>query len=432
MNRQVLLAILNRAETEDMLFGWEDVSEWPKGTLDKLRAMKLLHPASPASTMDCSDCERECLAAPVTIMKRPNGTRQAYLECPKYGRVENPLHRLNRWQVDIGGLAARLAGVMGNVCEEIMPGRLWMVGELEIGGVRTDVLLARGLGWSDGEQISREARSRKRSQTAVVLVPRLTVNDDVPGHSLEIVPLDEVLCLGECGLSVDVSAIRQAAERAQAVFEVASDGTPERYRYLFKKGVDTWAIVYDGVEVLPPLKNTKGLHYLAFLLAHPGQEGYYALQVVHEMDGTPYEPDEVYSAISADEIDEQGLSISGFTDTGQIMDKEYEKDCRNRLKQAQEKLTRAKARTDTIAIKQAKDEIEQYRRALNEGIGLSGRHRATGDAAERARVAVTQAIIRVLKKLQKQHPALHEHLDSSLQTGTKCSYNPTAPIDWNF
>lgn len=427
MNRQILQAILNRAETEEMLFGWEDVSEWSKSALDTIRAMKLLRPASPASKMDCSDCERECLAAPVMVVERPNRTRQAYLACPEYGRVKKSFERLSRWQVNIDALATGIAGEFDGTAKELIPGRLWMIGTLEIGDSNADIFLARGLAWPDGDIVLREARSRKRSQTAVLIVPASSGGTDACDGSFAVCSLDEVLRLDGDMMSVDVSAIRVAAERSQAELAI---GRPVRYRYLIRKGVDTWVIVYDGEEIYPPLKDMKGLHYLAFLLAHPNKK-YYALQVIHEVDGTPYEPDEVYSAMGTEELSEHGLSVSGLTDAGEIMDPEYEKDIRNRLKEAQEKLKCAEAHNDTTLIRKVKNEIEQYQRALNEGIGLSGRHRSTGNAAERARVAVTQAISRVMKKLQNQHLALYEHLSGSLQTGAKCSYNLNIPIDWN-
>jgi len=59
---------------------------------------------------------------------------------------------------------------------------------------------------------------------------------------------------------MDKSAIRNAA--AQAVTAHVCRGIP--HKYLFRGGVDTWAMAYDGAAVSPPLKNTKVLHYPAF------------------------------------------------------------------------------------------------------------------------------------------------------------------------
>lgn len=411
-------------------FGRDDLKCWPVGALEVLLNADVLRKSDYARSVVCRECPDECSVEVRFIEGEEGGEPRAFFDCPRrddIGRVRVALDELQTYSLSVSGMAAVIAGELGGTAEELMLGRLWTIGRVDIGGARTDVWLARGLRWPDGERVLREARSRKQSQSAVVLSPTWVESDG----SLEIVPLNDVLRLDGGGLSVDVSVIREAAERAQAAVG-ACVSRLEGYRYLFKEGIDTWAIVYDGVAVHPPLKNTKGLRYLAFLLAHPSQEGYYALQIVHEVDGTPYGPDETYAVMSAEELDEYGLSVSGFTDAGEIMDSEYEKDCRNRLKKAQEELKRAETHRDAAATRQAKSDIEQYRRALREGIGLSGRHRATGNASEKARVAVTQAIGRLLKKLQEQHPTLYEHLHSSLQTGSKCSYNPSTPIDWNF
>ncbi len=198
---------------------------------------------------------------------------------------------------------------------------------------------------------------------------------------------------------------------------------------MFRRTGDFWTIRYNGSEI--QLRDSKGIRYLASLLARPGEE-FYALQLIREVDGTTCGSDSVYSAMSAEELSEYGLSVSGLTDAGEIMDERYETDCRNRLKEALEKLRLAKARNDTAETSQASREVDHYRRALDEGIGLSGRHRTQGNPNEKARTSVSHAVGRVLSRLREQLPALHEHFSVSLQTGIQCSYSPRTPIHWNL
>jgi len=46
--------------------------------------------------------------------------------------------------------------------------------------------------------------------------------------------------------------------------------------------------------------------------------------------------------------------------------------------------------------------------------------------------AVSALIYDEEHKLNKQHPALYQHLAASVRTGTECTYNPTTPIDWEL
>ena len=62
--------------------------------------------------------------------------------------------------------------------------------------------------------------------------------------------------------------------------------------------------------------------------------------------------------------------------------------------------------------------------------GLGGRGRKMGDAAERARSAVTWRIRHAIKKLEPAHPALARHLGHSIKTGVFCSYTPEKETRW--
>jgi hypothetical protein len=426
MCREILRAILTSLNSlPNASFTFDDIGLWPVGVVSALEGSGILKRGGTAQTVTCDGCENACVED-VEFSRDGEGSVIGYVVCRErddIGRVRIAPERLRTWEINPGGLAAFISRQLGEEAEDLLPGRLWLLGTIQADGTGTDLLLARGLGWPDGDQILRNARSRTRGRPAVLVVPTPTLQAD----SFETVPLADVLRLDEEGLAVDAAPIRQAAERAR----MASGRYPQGCRYLFRKGVDTWVLVYDGNEVSPPLKNSKGLHYLAFLLANPGRT-FHALQIVHEVDGKPYDPNEILSAMSAEELEEQGLSVSGFTDAGDIMDDKYEADVRRQIKQLEKKLDLAKTRGDQHSANEIETELGQYRRALAEGIGRSGRHRSFGNAPEKARVAVTQAIKRVLNKLNKQHPALYQHLAASVRTGTECTYNPTTPIDWEF
>lgn len=405
-------------------FTFDDVSLWPGGVLSALESAGVLKRGGNALTVTCDGCGESCLED-VEFCPDGNGSLVGYVLCQKrddIGRVRVAPDRLRTWEISLAGLATVISQQLGEEAQELLPGRLWMVGSVEADGARTEILLARGLGRPDGDRILSEAKRRNRGRSAVIMSPT-PINSQA---FLEIVPLDEVLQLDGNELRVDTSAIRQALERAQ----LAGAGALSSCRYMFNRGVDTWAIVYDGNAVHPPLRNTKGLAYLAFLLANPDKQ-FYALQIIHEVEGKPYTPEESLSSLSAEQLDEYGLSVSGFTDAGEIMDEDYEADVRRRITEFERRRESAEAMGDLDAVAKAESQLKQYKRALSAGIGKYGRHRTQGNALDKARVAVTQAIGRALKKLREQCPALYEHLRSNLHTGTTCKYTPPPPSTGN-
>jgi hypothetical protein len=70
---------------------------------------------------------------------------------------------------------------------------------------------------------------------------------------------------------------------------------------------------------------------------------------------------------------------------------------------------------------------------LTAAVGLGGRARKPGSPAERARVNITRAIRGALARIRAHSPALADHLDATIHTGTFCAYtpDPRAPITWH-
>jgi hypothetical protein len=117
-----------------------------------------------------------------------------------------------------------------------------------------------------------------------------------------------------------------------------------------------------------PLRDLKGLRYLARLLAEPDRE-------VHALD-----------LVTADE----------------------------------ERTARAEVEREFLI------------RELSRAVGLGGRDRPTGATAERARVSVTRAVRYALRRVDEHHPELGAHLDHAVRTGTYLAYepDPRAMVRW--
>ena len=121
-------------------------------------------------------------------------------------------------------------------------------------------------------------------------------------------------------------------------------------------------------------------------------------------------------------------------DAGELIDAQARVAYQRRLRELEQELDEAREFNDLGRIERAQEEIDGLTAELSRAIGLGGRHRKAGAAAERARVNVSRAIAAVLKKIAEEHPALGEHLAARVHTGTFCSYTPDAAttVDWQL
>jgi len=78
------------------------------------------------------------------------------------------------------------------------------------------------------------------------------------------------------------------------------------------------------------------------------------------------------------------------------------------------------------------EEIAEQPGAFRFSHALLGHSHKAGFDAERARLNVTRAVRKVVRKIEAGCPVLGRHLDRAVQTGLFCAYqpDPTFPIEW--
>ena len=162
---------------------------------------------------------------------------------------------------------------------------------------------------------------------------------------------------------------------------------------------DYWSITFTGDQVL--LRHSKGLEYLATLLAAPGHE-------IHVLDLTG---DGSRGGAEADGADE-------------ILDRRARDAYRRRLLDLAADREEAAGNNDLGRVERIDGEIEFLVAELSGAMGLTGRSRRTVSASERARQAVTKSIRAAMSRIDDVCPALGAHLDATVRTGTYCSYRP--------
>jgi hypothetical protein len=186
----------------------------------------------------------------------------------------------------------------------------------------------------------------------------------------------------------------------------------------FRRDGEYWTVAFDGGT--SQIRDSKGMRYLARLLAHPGQEQ-------HALDLARME--DLVGTVASPQPD---LAADGIGDAGVRLDPEAKAAYRLRLDELRSEIAEADAFNDPERGARARQEIEFLTDELANAVGLGGRDRKAASSAERARLSVTRAIRSALTRIAEQSPALGRHFEATIRTGTFCSYNPDprVPISW--
>jgi non-specific serine/threonine protein kinase len=167
------------------------------------------------------------------------------------------------------------------------------------------------------------------------------------------------------------------------------------------------------------LKDGKGVRYLQWLLAHPGQE-LHVSQLVAET-----EPPPATSPTAAKQLLGQvALRVSRGGDAGPILDRQARDAYRRRLEDLRDELDEATRWDDEGRAERARVEMEAIAEQLSAAVGLGGRDRHASSATERSRINVQRRLRDALRKIEGHHPALGRYLSAAIRTGSYCSYNP--------
>jgi hypothetical protein len=184
-----------------------------------------------------------------------------------------------------------------------------------------------------------------------------------------------------------------AASRPVATARLARDG-------------GWWEATSNGVSVR--LRDTKGLRYLAELIARPGVERH-ALDLVDRVEGVD----------PSGTIDRRALGS-----VGELVDGRARRIYRQRIERLRAEIDDdlATGRLDRAEARQG--ELDQLVAQLAQAFGLGGRSRPAASAAERARLNVTRALRAAIARLAEAVPVGGAVLDRQVRTGLYCVYAP--------
>lgn len=167
------------------------------------------------------------------------------------------------------------------------------------------------------------------------------------------------------------------------------------------------------------LRDTKGLVYLAELVAHAGVERH-ALDLVDRMEGV----DPAAAGIDRRRLGDAGAALDGAARSAY----------RRRAAELRDAVEDALAAGDDDRAAATQAELDAVVAELGRALGLGGRDRRAASAAERARLNVTRALRSATARLAEALPDAGAVLDRRVRTGTYLAYEPHADDEvlWVF
>jgi non-specific serine/threonine protein kinase len=194
---------------------------------------------------------------------------------------------------------------------------------------------------------------------------------------------------------------------------------------LFVRQGDFWTIRYQGR--IARLKATRGLEWLCNLLRHPGREMHVSKLLMPLI--------EARELVAKATAQNPSMWESAHTwDACPILDPQAKAEYKRRLEELREDFEEAERFNDRERASKAQEEINSIGAQLASAVGLGGKDRKTGSAAERARSAVTKRIKESIERIGEANPPLGRHLGNYIKTGYFCSYNPPPDhsVAWSF
>jgi tetratricopeptide (TPR) repeat protein len=174
-----------------------------------------------------------------------------------------------------------------------------------------------------------------------------------------------------------------------------------------------WVASCEGVSVR--LRDTKGLRYLAELVANAGVERH-ALDLVDRVEG----------------VDPDGVDRRRLGDAGPLVDARARAAYRHRIEELRTEIDDAFAADQLETAEARQGELDLLVSQLAQAFGLGGRERRAASAAERARLNVTRALRAAIAKVVEGLPGPGAVLDRRVRTGLYCAYEgvPEDEVRW--
>ena len=191
-------------------------------------------------------------------------------------------------------------------------------------------------------------------------------------------------------------ARRELAALGATKTSSASNASSRPSAIAMEREGEVWRITAEGRTIR--VKDTKGLAYLADLVARPGQD------------------------LHVTQLAELADSVTG--DAGPILDAKAKAAYKARVESLRSEIDEATRFGDFSRAERAEEEIEAIAEQIASAVGLGGRDRKAGSHIERARINVQRRLKDAIQRIGEHDPTLGKYLSASVKTGTYCSFTP--------
>lgn len=253
-------------------------------------------------------------------------------------------------------------------------------------GRAVDVATGAGLPWVEAQALLASAGHRR-------------ANDDTAGAAADaraaaalLVGLDVVVDGAAARILGDVRA--DTMQQSGTTAALARDGR-------------WWNVSMGSTAVRVP--DTKGMRYLADLVARPGVE-HHALDLVDRVEG----------------VSDAGIDRRQLGDAGPVLDGTARTIYRRKIERLRSDIDDALESGMLDTAEALQRELDLLVMQLASAFGLGGRERRAGSAVEKARLNVTRAIRSAVRTLTEALPDAGAALDRGVRTGRYCVYEPAA------
>ena len=174
--------LLPLVDTESLLIRKEHTSRWPEGVLQRLLDAGFLQLTNDAATIRCPECGEH--TEEVYCQEGDAGPPRFYIHCPVTWRVEIAADARRQWRVSVSQLVETVSQTMNlkGSPKELLAGRLWRMGRTLWNGTNRDVVFARGLLWSDSQQV----RSAIARCSKPILVTSRQLKTEIPWRNAPV------------------------------------------------------------------------------------------------------------------------------------------------------------------------------------------------------------------------------------------------------
>jgi len=226
--------------------------------------------------------------------------------------------------------------------------------------------------------------------------------DDARGHLESALGHGERLGMPEvvtrARALLDAPAARDGASRRPV-----PSSTPASPAFTLARAGAEWTVSHGGRSFR--VRDVRGMTMVARLVERPGVE-------LHAVD------------VAADAASPETPAVVDLGDAGEVLDRKARSAYKRRLADLRDELEEANGFHDEGRVAKLEHEIEMLTAQIAGAVGLGGRERRAGTAAERARITVQRRVREAIRKIAEHDADLGRHLDWAIRTGTYCAYEP--------